>query len=484
MKTAIVWFRRDLRLRDNPALTTALEQAERVIPLYIYTPDEGDRRTGSTASQWWLHHSLASLKDSLAERGSSLVIRRGPVREELEKLVTQSGAEAIFWNRQYEPAAIERDTQLKQHFQQQGLSVSSFSAALLYEPWQIVKDNGEPYKVFTPYWNAMQRRGLPQQTTTPPGYFPRVPPKLTTLDLESLSLLPALNWADGFHDHWQPGENGALEALEGFIDSALEGYDSQRDIPGEPGTSRLSPHLHFGEISPQRIVAAVMACAHGTQRAGIIGNAESFLRQVAWRDFAYYLLYHFPRTLEHPFNPRFEHFRWGKHNPDALGAWQQGRTGIPIVDAGMRELWQTGWMHNRVRMVVASLLTKNLLQHWLQGAEWFMDTLVDADAAANTLGWQWVAGCGADAAPYFRVFNPVLQGQKFDPRGRYVRRWVPELKALPDKYLHRPWEAPAKLLEECGIKPGSDYPYPIVDLKLSREEALHRYSELKSQRDA
>lgn len=484
MKTAIVWFRRDLRLSDNPALDAALEHAERIIPLYIYTAEDGEERDLGAAARWWLHHSLKALDNSLQQRGSALVIRQGRAKAVLEEVIRQSGADAILWNRLYEPAVIKRDQQLKQQLRKQGLTTMSFSATLLREPWQVLKDNGEAYKVFTPYWNALQRLGLPQHTTPPPRQMPPLPKRLPSLNPEALSLLPTLPWADGFHDHWQPGEAGAKEKLAWFVDTALSDYDALREIPGEPGTSRLSPHLHFGEISPQRIVEAVMAQANAASREGVLANAESYLRQLAWRDFAYYLLYHFPETLSEPFNARFNHFAWETNDPAALKAWQQGRTGIPIVDAGMRELWQTGWMHNRVRMIVASLLTKNLLQHWHSGARWFMDTLVDADAAANTLGWQWVAGCGADAAPYFRVFNPVLQGQKFDAKGRYVRRWVPELNALPDKYLHRPWEAPAKLLEACGIELGNDYPYPIVDLKRSRAEALHRYHELKSRPDA
>jgi deoxyribodipyrimidine photo-lyase len=482
MSTAIVWFRRDLRLEDNPALAAALATAETVIPLYIDSPMEAGAWAPGAASNWWLHHSLAALDASLRQRGSRLVIRQGPAGEALQQLISECGASHVFWNRLYEPALIARDKQLKHRLQTQGLTSQSFNASLLFEPWQVLKDNGGPYRVFTPYWKQLQRRGLPLETLPSPGQLPPVPSAIASLPFSALHLLPTHHWADGFHAHWQPGEQGAQAQLDTFLGAVLPDYDHLRDLPGSAGSSRLSPHLHFGELSPRQVVAAIEQYCQRDTVSGLLHSAENYQRQLAWRDFASYLLYHFPHTPEEPFDTRFTRFPWEPDNRPRLQAWQQGRTGIPIVDAGMRELWQSGWMHNRVRMIVASLLSKNLLQHWLHGARWFWDTLVDADLAANTLSWQWTAGCGADAAPYFRVFNPVLQGQKFDPKGRYVRRWVPEISALPDKFLHRPWETPARVLEQAGIELGKDYPEPIVDLKLSRQEALQRFQQMKHAR--
>lgn len=481
MSTAIVWFRRDLRLSDNPALVAGATHT-RLIPLYIHDPQaEGEWGPGG-ATRWWLHHSLAALDSSLRTLGSQLIIREGDSGEILQALIEANGADHIYWNRCYEPALIARDSRLKEKLHQHGSTVKSSNAALLYEPWQLLKADETPYKVFTPFWKRLQQRGMPPVAAGRPQQLPPLPAGLASLRPEQLQLLPTLGWDAAFPRHWQPGETGAEQQLQHFIQAALHGYDEGRDLPSQPDTSRLSPHLHFGEISPRRIVEAITEQGHADTSPGLLHNSESYLRQLAWREFAYYLLYHFPDTPTEPFNPRFGKFRWERKRPAQLRAWQRGETGIPIVDAGMRELWQTGWMHNRVRMLAASLLTKNLLQHWHHGARWLHDTLVDADLAANSLGWQWVAGSGADAAPYFRIFNPVLQGEKFDKQGRYVRRWVPELAALPDKYLHRPWEAPVPVLADAGITLGRDYPRPIVDLKQSRQTALARYRELKQGR--
>ncbi len=475
----LVWFRRDLRLTDNPALEAALERCDRVIPIYIHAPqEEGDWAPGA-ASRWWLHHSLEALDASLRERGSRLTILEGESLATLQHLVERTGATHLFWNRLYEPALTERDSKIKQQLQGHGLTVESFNAALLFEPWQVLKDNGEPYRVFTPYWKALQRRGLPQIPLPAPKSIGTTNSELQSLTVDALNLLPVPRWDSGLHSRWEPGERGAWQRLELFIDDRLLSYIDERDIPAAEASSTLSPHLHFGEISPRQIVAAVEQLSIGNASTGLIGNAEAFLRELAWREFAHYLLFHFPHTQAQPFNPRFEHFTWAPPEPKRLQAWQRGRTGIPIVDAGMRELWHTGFMHNRVRMIAASLLSKNLLYPWQEGARWFWDTLVDADLAGNTLGWQWVAGCGADAAPFFRIFNPVLQGQKFDPQGRYVRRWLPEIGALPDRYIHHPWQAPAEVLHQAGITIGRHYPAPIVDLKLSRTRALERHAELK-----
>jgi deoxyribodipyrimidine photo-lyase len=467
MTTALLWFRRDLRLADHPALQAALAHDERVIPLYIDTPDAGD---DGAAARWWLHHSLAALDEDLRHRGSRLLVRRGDALEVLRAVARESGATAVYWNRLYEPAAIARDRALKEALRADGLHVASHNALLLNEPWQLLKADGTPYRVFTPYWNAAQRRGFALSRHAAPAALPPLPAPLRGEPLAALQLLPRIHWDSGLATAWQPGETGAAVRLAAFIEQGVAEYASARDRPGQAGTARLSPHLHFGEISPQRLMAAVQQHLATRRDAGLTQNGESWLRQLAWRDFAHQLLFHFPHTVNEPLDMRFARFPWRSDYTADLIAWQHGDTGIPIVDAGMRELWHSGWMHNRVRMIAASFLTKNLLIPWQEGARWFMDTLVDADLANNTLGWQWVAGCGADAAPYFRIFNPVSQGEKFDPRGDYVRQWVPELAGLPDKYIHQPWSAP---------QPPRDYPPPRVDLKASRERALAAYAAIR-----
>jgi len=472
----IVWLRRDLRLADNPALLAAVETGKPLVPVFIQEPESGASWAMGSASRWWLHHSLASLGEGLRRLGSGLVIRRGPALEVLRALANATGASGIFWSRLYEPASIERDTRVKQALREQGLRVATFNASLLYEPWELVKSGGDPYRVFTPFWKALLNQGLRRPPEPAPAALPPLPAGLPTETLESLNLLPRIPWDVGFHSRWTVGERGGFRRLAEFIDGGLFGYKTGRDIPGQPGTSSLSPHLHFGEISPRQIVAAVTREGEHTLGPG----AECYLREIGWREFAYHLLFHFPRTAEFPLDERFSRLPWRSDFAEDLQRWQQGRTGYPIVDAGMRELWHTGWMHNRVRMIVASLLTKNLLIPWLDGARWFWDTLVDADLASNTLGWQWTAGCGADAAPYFRIFNPVLQGERFDPEGHYVRRWVPELTRLPATLIHKPWEAGEPRLDSCGVRLGRDYPAPLVDLKGSRQRALDAFAALKA----
>ncbi len=475
MNTAIVWFRRDLRLADNPAIAQALQTAVRIVPLFIAPAAEGAWSDGS-ASRWWLHHSLNSLDASLRCLGSRLIIRQGDSLTVLRQLIHATGADQIFWNRVYEPDKIARDQAIKQTLREEGLRVESFNSALWYEPWEVRRAKGEPYKVFTPYWKAMQLHGLDHSILPAPPALPPLSPECASLALESLGLLPTIPWDAGLKETWQPGEAGAWSRLDEFLESPVNGYAVERDRPDHVGTSRLAPHLHFGEISPRQIAWALRHQFEAT--AGQAG-AQSFLRELGWREFAHQLLFHFPHTPENPLDERFRGFPWNATQPDKLQAWQRGNTGIPLVDAGMRELWHTGWMHNRVRMVVASFLVKNLRFHWLEGARWFWDTLVDADLASNTLGWQWVAGCGADAAPYFRIFNPVLQGERFDPQGDYVRRWVPELCKLPARYIHQPWLAPAAILQSGGVSLGSNYPLPIADLKASREQALAAFKALR-----
>ena len=472
----IVWFRQDLRLADNPALAAAAAEGRPVVPVYIL--DTATEAAMGAASLWWLHHSLAALRDDLEARcGLVLLLKRGDPATILPALVRDTKASAVHWNRVYEPAAIARDTALKAALRQDGLAVETHNSALLFEPWTVKTKTGGWFKVFSPFWRACQL--LPP----PPAPLP-APKRLTAADipegdrLEDWQLLPARpDWAGGLRDSWKPGEAGAAERLGGFIDHALAGYAQGRDRPGSASTSRLSPHLHFGEIGPRQIWQAVrMAADHdGGRRAR---DAEKFLAEIGWREFSHHLLYHFPQLPDRNFREDFDAFPW-QDDTGLLHAWQRGRTGYPLVDAGMRELWHTGWMHNRVRMVVASFLVKHLRLHWHHGEAWFWDTLVDADLANNAASWQWVAGSGADAAPYFRVFNPSLQGEKFDPDGAYVRRWVPELAALPAKYIHRPWQAPAEILHQAGIELGRSYPRPIVDHDRARHAALAAFASLR-----
>jgi len=469
--TALLWFRRDLRVTDNPALLEALASAEHVVPVYVHAPEEEGDWSPGAASRWWLHRSLDSLSASLQSLGSRLVVRRGPTLPALTRLAQETGADSVCWNRLYEPALVARDRQVKSGLAELGLQASSCNGHLLFEPWEIRNGSGDPYRVFTPFWKAclrnIEQRGQPQAA---PLRLPGVPDGLEGLHVAELGLAPEIPWDAGLAESWQPGEPGALATLDTFTDRALADYAEDRNRPDLRGTSRLSPYLHFGEISPRQVLA-VARQHHGP-------GAESFVRELGWREFAHHLLFHFPHTAESPLDERFGRLDW-RGDDAQLHAWQQGRTGFPIVDAGMRELWHTGWMHNRVRMIVASLLTKNLFMHWLEGARWFWDTLVDADLPNNTLGWQWTAGCGADAAPYYRVFNPVLQAEKFDPDREYIRRWVPELAGLPDKWIACPWAAPAEVLETAGIVLGRDYPEPIVDPRGSRDEALRRFGALK-----
>lgn len=487
MTLALVWFRRDLRLADNPALHAALERHERVVCAYIHDPDAEAPWAPGAASRWWLHHALAALDSSLRARGAQLVIRQGPALTRLRSLVKECGAEAVYWNRLYDPGFVERDRHVKEALRGDGRIAESFNGAVLVEPHAIRTGAGEPYRVFTPYWRAAQAR-LYQELESgraplaTPERFPeleRVPP---STPLGDLGLLPRVEWDRGLYEAWTPGEEGAHARLERFVESALDDYRHSRDRPALDATSGLSASLHFGEVSPLQLVARMRRrTAHGGA-AGVQANVEWFVRQLGWREFAHHLLFHFPRTPEAPLHEKFAAMPWRplrEHASDLI-AWQRGRTGVPIVDAGMRQLWRTGWMHNRVRMIVASFLVKNLLIPWIEGARWFWDTLVDASLANNTMGWQWTAGCGADASPYYRIFNPVLQSTKFDPDGAYIRRWVPELARVPDIAIHAPWQVDASLLAKAGVTLGGDYPQPIVDLAASRARALAAYEQVKA----
>lgn len=471
MTTAIFWFTFDLRLQDLPGLAAAMQQHDRVIPVFIL--DRSDPWFFGGASQWWLHHSLAKLQASIKTQGGSLILRSGDIQASLKLLIQESNATELYFSRAYEPWLASVQKKLFASLADQGITCKRYAGRLLLEPDQILNRQGKPFQVFTPYYKHCQKiLSLPSATRAPTNRWHSGP--LKSESLESWNLLPTKpNWALGFSE-WEPGEAGAHQALQEAVGERVANYATHRDFPAIEGTSRLSPHLHFGEISPRQIWHSV---SH--HRSISSGAGEPFLRQLIWREFSFYLLHHWPQIPEHAFKPAFEHFPWGK-NRKALKAWQRGATGYPIVDAGMRELWQSGWMHNRVRMIVASFLTKHLQIHWRDGAEWFWDTLVDADLANNTAGWQWVAGSGADAAPYFRIFNPVLQGEKFDTDGDYVRTWVPELAQLPAKYIHKPWSAPEAVLQQAGVKLGRTYPLPIVDHSRARQMALEAYSHIKA----
>jgi deoxyribodipyrimidine photo-lyase len=464
LKLAIFWFRQDLRLADNPALSAALAQAEAVLPVYLWSPEDEGEWTPGAAVRWWLHQSLGALDDSLRARGSRLLIRTGPALDALSALVAETGAAAVFWNRLYDPVLIARDTKVRDRLRESGIEVRECKAALLHEPWELATGRGEPYRVFTPFWRAALRCGEPVPPLPPPARVNGPEKWPASLALDALGLLPRLPWYGGMAETWTPGEHGALMRLDAWCDEGLGRYADLRDRPDRPGTSRLSPHLHHGELSPRQAWHAATSRRDRVPERGV----ESWLRELGWREFAHHVLYHFPRTATKPMVEKYAAFPWRENSAEMLEAWQKGLTGFPIVDAGMRQLWTTGWMHNRVRMIAASLLVKNIRAPWQHGARWFWDTLVDADLANNTLGWQWSAGCGADAAPYFRIFNPVTQGEKFDPEGEYVRRWIPELEDLPATQVHRPWEVSPR-----------GYPAPVVDLKRSREEALEAFRRLE-----
>ncbi len=460
-------------MADNPALAAACDEYSQLIPLYIHDKNTNDAWAHQGASLWWLDQSLRALDDSMKKLKSKLIIKSGDPSKIITTLIADHKVDAIHWNRQYEPSSIARDAAIKKSLRERDIEVSSFNAALINEPWTIENLSNKPYRVFTPYWKKCLSNGIDAPLISAPASIPGMPKRVKGLTIDTLELIDPIPWHAEFDQYWTPGEEGAYAALDNFLDEAVDDYDLGRDLPAKAGTSRLSPHLHFGEIGPRQVVAAVRREARSEN------DAARFLSEIGWREFAHHLLYHFPHTVDSPLNKKFSKFPWRRSYKKDLRSWQQGQTGIPLIDAGMRQLWQTGWMHNRVRMVVASFLVKNLRIHWLEGAKWFWDTLVDADLASNTMGWQWCAGSGADAAPYFRIFNPITQGERFDKQAEYVRQWVPEIAALPNKYIHKPASAPAAILAEVGIELGRDYPYPIADLKVSREAALNAYQKIK-----
>ncbi len=476
-KPAIYWFRADLRLSDLPGLVAA-SNAGPVIPVYILDDQLGDDWKLGGATRWWLHHSLDRLNKDLMARDGKLILRRGETTAILATLMQETGATQIYASRQYQPWAQQSEHELKDLAQGRGGDFKRYPGTLIFEPEEIKTGGGTPFKVFTPFWRAcLKGRDPSQPLPIPTLSFSESMPK--SLELEELGLLPTRpNWAEGWETLWCPGEAGAEDALQAFLASHVSDYGEGRDFPAQPNTSRLSPHLKFGEISPRQIWAAAQHLKHAEPATA--PSVDKFLAEIGWREFCNHLVAQFPAMPDRAFNSKFDHFPWGD-NEEYLSAWQQGMTGYPIVDAGMRELWQTGFMHNRVRMVVASFLTKHLLTHWRHGEQWFWDCLLDADLASNACSWQWVGGSGADASPYFRIFNPIAQGEKFDKTGEYTRKWVPEIAELPDKYLHKPWEAPALTLEAAGVALGETYPQPIVDHKAARETALIAYANLRAQ---
>jgi deoxyribodipyrimidine photo-lyase len=480
MSIAIVWFRQDLRLADNPALRAALDSGSRVLPIWIDEPGERNASAIGAACRVWLHHSLERLGNELAARGSQLVFAQGEALPILESLIESIAATGLYWNRRYDPESIAIDKAIKARFGE--LSPATFKGSLVYEPWEVLKGDGTPYRVFTPYWRQVAARldadGLSKPLAAPATLEPWIDAAGNLdegrwhSDVNALELVPDLDWPSTLMQGWHVGEAAAKTRLVTFLkQGGASTYKDLRDLPGRDGTSMLSPALHHGELSPRQILHRVL----GNRRVEDLDEGETtFAKEVVWREFAHAMLYHFPHTLDQPLDRRFERFVWADDQDAVFSAWCCGQTGVPIVDAGMRQLYATGWMHNRVRMVVASFLVKNLLVPWQRGEAWFRDTLVDADAASNTFGWQWAAGCGADAAPYFRVFNPVLQGEKFDREGDYVKRWVPELAGLGKRHIHAPWTLPES--ESAAL----DYPAPLVDLKQSRQRALDAFAALKT----
>jgi deoxyribodipyrimidine photo-lyase len=475
----ILWFRDDLRLSDNPALHSACGSGRPVLPVFVLDEERDGARPHGAASRWWLHHALAALAGDLSARGAPLRLLRGPAGRLLPALAAQTKASSVVWNRRYDKAGIAVDTRLKADLGDRALTVQSFNAALLREPWEVKSRAGEPLRVFSPFWRAATALGEPAAPLPAPARIRGFEGEVTgSVALDALELLPQKpDWAGGLRAQWTPGEAGARARLTHFIAEGLPGYAEGRDRPDRDATSKLSPHLRFGEIGPRQIWHAVQAAhAAGTTR-GSDRDVQKFLAELGWREFSYNLLYHHPDLGSVNLQRRFDAFPW-TGSRDALDAWQNGRTGFPIVDAGMRQLWTTGWMHNRVRMIVASFLIKDLMIDWRAGEDWFWDTLVDADPANNAASWQWVAGSGADAAPFFRVFNPVLQGERFDPQGRYVARWVPELARLPPSVIQKPWTADDATLAAAGLRLGHDYPRPIVDHDRARQRALAAFASL------
>ena len=477
-RPVVVWLRNDLRLADHRALAAAVATGAPLVFVYILDDETPGAWKRGAASRWWLDKSLAALDGALRARGGRLTLRRGAATQVLPRLVADCDAQAVYFTRAYEPHAVAVEDILKVTFDAAGVAFKRFGGHLLREPEEVRTKAGDVYKVYTPFWKSLSADFTPPKPLAASKTLLGFEHDLVSDALADWRLHPATpDWSGGFSECWQPGEAGAHARLKTFLVDALQDYAEDRNRPDKPGTSRLSPHLHFGEISPAQCWTAAVHAAHATGGAG--KGLETFLKELVWREFSHTLLYYWPDLPEQPFRQEFAAFPW-RRDAAHLRAWQRGATGYPIVDAGMRELWHTGYMHNRVRMIVASFLIKHLLVPWQDGEAWFWDTLVDADLANNAASWQWVAGSGADAAPYFRIFNPIAQGLKFDPDGAYVRRWVPELAALSNEALHAPWEAPALMLAAAGITLGKRYPLPIVDHAAARARALAAYDDVKA----
>ena len=473
----ILWFRLDLRLSDNPALFNASLLDKPIIPIFILDDLDANERKLGKAAKWWLHKSLINLSSDLEKFGSRLLLFSGKALDILEELIISSNSDSVMWNRRYEPWAVARDILIKEKLSKNGLSIKSFKANLVYEPWNIKSKTGNPLKVFTPYKKALLNKGpLPE-----PIEIPKILPSPLIWpngkNINDLELLDKFNWMEKFNV-WDVGSDSAFKKLSSFKKNSLNSYGTKRDIPGEQGTSKLSPHLRFGEISPTQILNFINF--DNTTKEN--NSLETYQSEIIWREFAHNLMWQFPEIHKKPIKKEFEDLNWDD-NEELFLKWTKGLTGYPIVDAGMRELWSKGWMHNRVRMVTASFLTKHLLIPWQKGEEWFWDTLLDADAASNTASWQWVAGCGADAAPFFRIFNPIIQGEKFDPNGIYIRKYIPELKKMPNKFIHEPWKASDAILKNSDIRLGKTYPFPIIDHKFARERALNAYKNIRKEKD-
>jgi deoxyribodipyrimidine photo-lyase len=470
----IVWFRKDLRVDDNAALAAAAETKRPVLALYIREPEEAGTGPLGAAQAWWLHHSLIALGKALDKLGARFILRSSSADTVLDDLIAETGADAVFWNRRHDPAGIAIDREIKAALKARGIAARSFAGQLLHDPTRLLTGEDKPYRVYTPFWKALERGGEPHEPIDAPDAITPLSKAPKSESLEIWALLPVKpDWAATFAEIWTPGEDAARERLDDFVDGAIDGYKVDRDHPAIDATSMLSPHLALGEISPARIWHATRNLKAPTE------DVIHFRKELAWREFCYHLHFHFPSLAEKNWNDRFDAFPW--HAADEnFQLWTRGMTGYPIVDAGMRQLWKHGWMHNRVRMITASFLIKHLMIDWRRGEKWFRDTLVDADAASNAANWQWVAGSGADASPFFRIFNPILQGEKFDPDGTYVRSFVPELEELDAAWIHKPFDAPESALQKAGVELGKAYPKPIVDHRMARERALAAFKTLKN----
>ena len=466
--TALVWFRNDLRVSDNAALAAASKSGRPVLAVYIL--NDAHAWPLGRAARVWLHESLQSLSESLLNLGVTLLLKRGRPVDVIRTLIEEHDICEVHWNREYTPDGIADARAVKVELGQR-LQTKSHGGRLLAEPHQFLNKSGEPYRVFTPFWKALrQQLGQPEVHSIEPGWR-QTNPVNSSPSINALGVLTGLPWERELRENWQIGERGANEMLGQFTHGDVVEYENKRDYPALSATSSLSPYLAFGELSPRRVWVELTQRLDAFEFPNQENSVWAWLRQLVWREFSHHLLFHFPKTTDQPLNARFEKMQW-LENDELFVRWQQGTTGYPLVDAGMRQLWQTGWMHNRVRMLVASFLTKHLGIHWLRGAKWFWDTLVDADLANNTMGWQWVAGCGADAAPYYRIFNPTLQSQKFDVDGRYIRHWVEELRTVDIKEIHTPMKA----VQEGRVS----YPTECVAHQQARLAALARYEEIRS----